>query len=189
MSESGLLTRVAGVLDALGIPFMLSGSIVSSMQGEPRSTHDVDLVVDMSARQVDPLLAAFPPPDFYLSRDSMHEAIARKGMFNLLDVGEGDKVDFWLLTDDPFDQSRFARRRPDVVDGRPIPLSTPEDTILMKLKWARQSGKSERQFRDALGVYEVQSGALDLNYLDNWARQLGLLDDWNRLVSEAETLD
>lgn len=189
MSQAELLKRTAGVLDRLGISFMLSGSLVSSLQGEPRSTHDIDLVVDIGADRIDALVQAFGEPEFYLSRDAIEAAVADQGMFNLLDIGAGDKVDFWLLTDEPFDQSRFARRRRIEIDGTPVWVSAPEDTILMKLKWGREAGGSEQQFQDALRVYEVQHGVLQLEYLQHWTVELGLQDDWQRLLAEAKPLD
>lgn len=82
-------------------------------------------------------------------------------MFNLINLKEGDKVDFWILTDDPFDKSRFSRRITEEFMGIKLLVSTPEDTILAKLKWAKESGGSEKQFIDALRVYEVQYGKID----------------------------
>ena len=61
-------------------------------------------------------------------------------MFNLLDAEGGDKVDFWLLTDDPFDRSRFSRKYEENVLGMKVKVSRPEDSILMKLRWAQLSG-------------------------------------------------
>ena len=87
-------------------------------------------------------------------------------MFNLLDTTEGDKVDFWILTNEPFDQSRFSRKQSEKIFGLPMNISSPEDTIVMKLHWANLSGGSEKQFTDALRVYEVQYGNLDLNYIE-----------------------
>lgn len=86
-------------------------------------------------------------------------------MFNLIDVKSGDKADFWILTDEPFDRSRFARKYEENVLGMTLKVSSPEDTILAKLRWAALSGGSEKQFIDALRVYEVQSGKLDMEYL------------------------
>ena len=63
-------------------------------------------------------------------------------MFSLLQASEGDKVDFWLLTDDPFDIARFARRRAEPALGLKLFVSSPEDTILMKLRWAKLSGEA-----------------------------------------------
>lgn len=89
-------------------------------------------------------------------------------MFNVIDMVEGDKVDFWMLTKEPFDRSRFGRRYPEQVFGLQHQVSSPEDTILAKLLWCKLSGGSEKQFRDALRVYEVQARLLDLGYLAKW---------------------
>ena len=50
------------------------------------------------------------------------------------------------------------------------------------------SGGSEKQFRDALRVYEVQFENLDKTYVEHWVRRLGLESLWNQLVTEADTL-
>jgi hypothetical protein len=68
-------------------------------------------------------------------------------------------------------------------------ISTPEDTILAKLRWANLSGGSEKQFMDAMRVYEVQHGKLDLDYLKNWVSQLQLNELWNRLKTEARPIE
>ncbi len=186
MSQQELLKHVVPVLTAAGIDYMVTGSIASSMQGEPRSTHDIDLVVVMPATAARTLVEAFPPPDYYLSEEAILEALRQQSMFNLLCLTDGEKVDFWMLTDDPFDQSRFARKRVEQILGLQLNVSAPEDTILVKLRWAQLSGGSEKQFTDALRVYEVQGINLDLDYLNHWASRLGIVDLWQRVRSEAE---
>lgn len=191
MSQQELLGRVVAALLDADIEYMITGSIASSLQGEPRSTHDIDVVVELASsgpESVNRLLAAFPPPDFFLDESAIRSAIDTAGMFNLIDVREGDKADFWLLTTDAFDQSRFKRRYVERLDDLEIHVSTPEDTILMKLKWARDSGGSEKQFTDALRVYELQYALLDHAYLDQWAQSLGITVLLDRLISDAEPL-
>jgi hypothetical protein len=179
-------------LEAAGIEYMLTGSLASSLQGEPRATHDIDIVI---AVRTSPGAAAatfkvsFPEPDFYLDEEAAQRAIAHREMFNLIETSEGDKVDFWLLTDEAFDQARFARRYLEQFEGIRLRVSTAEDTILMKLKWAVLSGGSEKQFVDALRVYEVQYAQLDQAYLDSWAPRLGVTDLLTRLRVEAQPLD
>jgi hypothetical protein len=107
-------------------------------------------------------------------------------MFNLINVQEGDKVDFWILTDEEFDRSRFSRRQFEMAFGIRICVSSPEDTILAKLRWSQLSGGSEKHFIDALRVYEVQFQNLDLQYIEHWARQLGVERLWHRLIADAE---
>ena len=186
MSQQELLKKVIQTLDQAGIQYMITGSLASSLQGEPRSTHDIDMVIAIQKSKVQELIEAFPPPNFYLDEDSILDAINRQNMFNLIDVNVGDKVDFWILTEEPFDQSRFSRKISEEFMGFKMQVSTPEDTILAKLRWAKLSGGSEKQFTDALRVYEVQYGKLNIDYLKYWVRKLDVESLWKRLVDEAE---
>jgi hypothetical protein len=185
VSQQELLSRVLGVLNAERIPFMLTGSLVSSIQGEPRSTHDIDVVVELRPETARRLLAAFPSPAYYLDERSVMDAVAAGDQFSLLAVDEGDKVDFWLLTGDAFDRSRFSRRQRVEVLGTVAWVSSPEDTILMKLKWAKLSGGSEKQLADAIYVYEVQAARLDAAHLESWVTTLGLEEQWSALKARA----
>lgn len=186
MSQQELLKKVIQALDKAAIQYMITGSVVSSLQGEPRSTHDIDMVIAIQSSKVHELVEAFPPSDFYLDKDSILDAINRRSMFNLIDLKGGDKVDFWILTDEPFDQSRFSRRYSEEFMGLKMQVSTSADTILAKLRWAKLSGGSEKQFTDSLRVYEVQYGELDIDYLKHWAKKLDIESLWKRLTDEAE---
>ena len=165
---------------------MVTGSVASSMQGEPRLTHDIDMVVAIEESKSRQLTEAFALPDFYLDGDSIIDAIKNHGMFNLINSKTSDKVDFWILTNEPFDQSRFSRRITEEFMGVRIKVSSPEDTILAKLRWAKLSGGSEKQFIDALRVYEVQFGQLDVKYLQDWVTKLKVQSLWKQLTDEAK---
>jgi hypothetical protein len=188
VSQQALLARLVEALEKAGIPYMVSGSVVSSFQGEPRATHDIDIVIDMPSQNAWRLVDALSAPDLYLDEGAVSEAAATRGMFSLIDPGSGDKADFWLLTGDEFDSERFRRRAHIEALGIRFAASTPEDTILMKLRWAAESGGSEKQLLDAIGVYEVQAGALDEHYLDEWAKRLGVQDSLARVRAKAEPL-
>lgn len=165
---------------------MVTGSVASSLQGEPRATHDLDVVVAVRPQDIPALLRAFPPPEFYLDEGAIREAMQIGGMFNAINVAHGDKVDFWLLTEDPFDVSRFGRRIQEDVFGVTLKVSSPEDTILAKLRWSKLSGGSAKSYTDALRVYEVQAHLLDPGYLEDWAQRLDVTDLWRRIQEEAE---
>jgi len=186
MSQQELLRLVVQALDRAGIEYMLTGSIASSLQGEPRATHDIDILVAVREGSANRLLERFPPPRFHLDESAIADAIREQGMFNLIDTNTADKVDFWMLTDTPFDRSRFSRKRLEHVMGMRMAVSSPEDTILAKLKWARLSGGSEKQFTDAVRVYEVQFGDLDMGYLHRWAKELDLEAMLQDLERQAE---
>jgi hypothetical protein len=188
MLQPKLLIKILDLLNENHIDYMITGSLVSSIQGEPRATHDVDIVVNITNTAIFSLTRAFMPPDYYLSESAIEDAIQNKSMFNLLDTTEGDKADFWILTDEPFDQLRFARKHEENILGFSMKISSPEDTILMKLRWAKLSGGSEKQFTDALRVYEVQYANLDLDYMEEWAQALEIKEIWQRLKQEAQPL-
>lgn len=185
MSQQELLAKATEVLTAAGIDYMVTGSMASSVQGEPRFSHDIDLVVALKREHISVLLRHFPPPDYYLSEPAMIAAIDQRQMFNVLAVNGGEKIDFWMLTQEPFDQSRFARRQWAEIDELRVSVSSPEDTILAKLRWAKLCGGSEKQFTDALRVYELQQPVLDFAYLEDWIERLELQALWARLKSEA----
>jgi hypothetical protein len=180
------LRFVVEVLDSHGIAYMVTGSVASSLQGEPRATHDLDVVVAIRAQDASALLSHFKRPQFYLDEHAILEAIETGGMFNAINLEDGDKVDFWMLTDDAFDASRFARRVTVDVFGTSLKVSSPEDTILAKLRWSKLSGGSEKAFIDALRVFEVQAHTLDREYLVEWVEALGVTELWRRLEAEAE---
>ncbi|MFZ2146469.1 MAG: hypothetical protein WAV28_04540 [Sedimentisphaerales bacterium] len=186
MSQQELLKTVIQILDQAGIEYMLTGSVASSLQGQPRATHDIDMVIAIEKSKAHELVEAFPSPDFYLDEHSILEAINSQSMFNLIEVKSGDKVDFWILSNEAFDRSRFSRRYSEKFMGTEMQVSSLEDTILAKLRWAKLCGGSEKQFTDALGVYEVQYGKLDIDYLEHWAKELDVKSLWKRIMNEAE---
>jgi len=181
MSQQELLALVVQTLERCEIPYFVTGSWSSSLQGEPRSTHDLDVVVALTSAQISNLLDAFPADRFYVSERAVQDAIRARTMFNVLNTQTGDKVDFWILTEDPWDQTRLARRVRESVFGTDVDISSPEDTIIAKLRWAKLSGGSQKQMNDARGVFEVQAGSLDTTYIETWSQRLGLTELWHEI--------
>jgi len=178
MSQSELLIHTIKALEKIGCEYMLTGSLVSSMQGEPRATHDIDITVTMTGDKIEAFLREFPPEDYYYDLESAKTAMECEDMFNILVINSGDKVDIWAITKSAFDQSRFARKQSISLFDLDVKVSSPEDTILMKLLWAKMSDGSEKQQFDAAKVYEMQSDILDHSYLSAWIAELELENEF-----------
>ncbi len=188
MSQQKLLIKVIQILNNLNIEYMLTGSIVSSLQGEPRLTHDIDIVVLIDENDINAILESFSNTDYYISKQGILSALNNNSMFNLIDPIEGDKVDFWIHKNDSFDKSRFSRKVEQNIMGTKIYISAPEDTILAKLRWLKLSNGSEKQFIDALRIYEVQYDNLDLQYIEQWSNKLKVEKYWTKIKKEATIL-
>ena len=174
-----IVASVASILDGLGIPYVIGGSLASAAHGTPRTTADADLVIDLRADQIDQLARELGA-GFYVSREAMRDAIRDRDTFNAISLAAPFKIDFFVLGGSPFDQEEFRRRVPlEMGDDQSYSLvvKTAEDTILRKLQWFRKGGEvSDRQWKDVLGVLAVSGHRLDNPYLDRWAADLGVAD-------------
>jgi len=174
-----LALRMAEILDALAVPYLIGGSVASSILGEPRATLDVDMVADLHLSHVQPLVAAMTG-EFFIDERMVVEAIERKSSFNVIHLDTMQKVDIFILSDQPLAQSEMQRRQQLVITQNPDRLAwlpSSEDIILQKLIWYRLGGGvSDRQWRDVLGVLKVQADRLDFGYLAQWAQTLGLVE-------------
>jgi hypothetical protein len=159
-------------LERAGVVYAVTGSIASNLWGTPRTTHDVDIVVVLTAADVERMVAAFGDA-YYLSEAAVREAVLQGPMFNVIDSASGLKADFWVAKGDPFNQSMLSRRRRlEIVPGQQAFVGTPEDVLLHKLVW-NQITPSDRQLSDAAGIATVQAGSLDLEYMRKWAAKQG----------------
>lgn len=175
-----LLDRVGKLLDASGIPFMVAGSFASTAHGMPRTTQDLDVVIDPAGRpSLDALLALVPADQYYVDADAARDALRRRSMFNVIDLASGWKVDLIVRKDRPFSRSEFDRRVRMTVLGIPVFVASPEDTIVAKLEWSKLAGGSERQRRDVAGIVATLGDALDLVYVERWVSGLGLTEEWS----------
>jgi hypothetical protein len=154
---------------------MLVGSFASSSHGAPRSTQDIDLVIDPTPEALDRFVAAFGTDDDIYVGPSPQAALLRRDQVNIIDTATAWKVDLVIRKDRPFSHSEFAWRRPANVLGVDVYVATPEDTILAKLEWAAM-GNSDRQLADAATVLAVLGTSLDDSYLDHWAAEVGVTE-------------
>jgi hypothetical protein len=95
-----------------GIPHMVAGSFASTHHGVPRSTYDIDLVIDPTREALDRFVRSLAAERFYVSAEAAQEAWQRRGQFNVVDRATGWKIDLILRKDRAFSREEFGRRRP-----------------------------------------------------------------------------
>jgi len=174
-TQKDFLRALIAALEQAGIPYMLCGSMSSSFHGQPRATNDADMVIDpASADQLNQFLDRLGS-EFYVSRPAAAESLANRSMFNVIDIDSGWKADLMIRKARPYSRQEFSRRQMAVIMGLDVFVVSPEDSILTKLEWSKES-QSPLQFDDALSVFRFQRDRLNLDYLRKWAAQLNISD-------------
>lgn len=181
--------KVTGVLEKLGIPYLIGGSLASTLYGMIRTTQDADIVAEMRLEHLQPFVSELQN-EFYVDDEMIAEAIQHHSSFNLIHSETMFKVDVFIPQPRPFLQAQLSRAQKQTFTFEKVvsaKFASPEDTILSKLEWYRMGGEvSERQWRDVLGVLKLQAEALDLEYLWKWASELHVRDLLERALKEAE---
>jgi hypothetical protein len=179
---------VADALESCGVRYVVGGSLASSISGEPRSTLDVDLVVELSEADVPRVVVALAP-EFEVDDGAVMRAVRSRSSVNLFHRSTAIKVDLFVAGGTPLDAEQMERRQRIQIGDSPaqhLYVYTPEDILLQKLRWFRLGNEvSDRQWRDIVGILLVQGDALDQGYLQRGAATLGVVDLLTRAVAHA----
>lgn len=175
-----VFTGVIRKLEEANIPYMVVGSIASMVYGEPRMTHDLDLVIDLMAGKVGEMTNLFPSTDFYCPPLEIIAAeVGERGQFNLLHHHTGLKIDVMIRKQTEHAITEFGRRRRiRIWKDTTVFLAAPEDVILKKLTFYREGG-SEKHLRDIRGI--LAHTKVDDAYLIEWIKKLRLEEEWQRV--------
>ena len=169
--ELVVLKSVAARLGEAGIPYMVTGSMAANFYAVPRMTRDIDLVVELSERDVDRVTQLFQQ-EYYIDRDMVQRAVRDHAMFNMIHNALVVKVDCVVRKETEYRREEFARRRALSIADQEVFIVSPEDLILSKLDWAKES-RSQVQLDDVRNLLGSVQG-LDTVYLNRWADRLGL---------------
>lgn len=183
MAAPGWIELFAGRLEALRLPYMVTGSVASMIYGEPRLTLDVDIVLDLAAERAEDLLAAFPESEFYrppLEVLRVECGRPARGHFNLIHHASGMKADVYLAARDSLRHWGLAHRRRIGLGEGTLSVAPPEYVILRKLEFWREGG-SEKHLRDVRAMLAAGT-ALDRAFLEVELRQRGLEEAWQRVL-------
>jgi hypothetical protein len=181
-----IMVAVAGAFERIGVPYLIGGSLASSLHGIPRATQDVDIIAQLAPHNVSDFIDALQG-GFYLDEAAIRDAVARQASFNVIHLGTYFKADVFVVANDLVSERQLARRQRFALGGDPprdIVVASAEDVVLQKLRWFQLSDRvSERQWADALGVLRVGGKRLDPDYLREMAALMGVTE----LLREAWT--
>lgn len=182
MDQTVLLPYVLDVLDRLSLPYLVVGSFASTVYGEARHTFDIDIVLELTERDLPAFVASFPENEYYLSKDAIRQAIQQRFQFNVIHVESGNKIDFMMTRRDEWGKTQMARRRHiQILPGLEGYVAAPEDVILGKL-WYFAEGGSDKHLRDIASMLRVSGDHIDRSDVEAWVRKLSLEEAWAAVV-------
>lgn len=181
-----LFTLFTSRLEAAGIEAVVTGSVAAMLYGDPRLTHDIDLVVLLDERSIRALVRAFPDEDFYCAPAEVILVEARRpqrGHFNIIHHETGFKADVYIAGKDPLHQWALANRRRIPFGDAVITVAPPEYVIVRKLQFYRE-GHSAKHVSDIRGMLRQQGDGIDLKALESKITELGLQAQWAEVATE-----
>jgi D-ribose pyranose/furanose isomerase RbsD len=181
VTEKELLADCLRRFNGANLDYFITGSMASNYWGIPRSTHDIDVVLQFGVNDVGRVVACLRP-EIYVDEAMVRSALRPPYQFNAIDTRSSLKIDFWTAPRSAFESEMFKRRLQTTLFGEAAWIATKEDVILHKLYWMKMS-PSDRQMDDVVGIMRVQSNFLDLDYLRVWAAQLEVSDLLEKLLS------
>ena len=178
MQDPDFISLFVLPLEKAGIRYMITGSVASSIYGEPRNTLDIDLVVLPNSGQVQQFPNIFHDDEYYLPPTEVIAIESRRevnGHFNIIHHQTGLKADIYLSRNHPCLEWALAHTRRIQTVSCAINIAPPEYVILHKLGFFKESGH-QRHLRDIAGIIEQQD--LDDSYLSQQVESLSLISEW-----------
>ncbi len=170
-------------LNQLGVPYMITGAVAAIIYGEPRLTHDIDVVLALDPADAARISTAFPTVDFYapavetIATEASRDA---HGHINLLHLETGMKADIYMAGSDPLHRWAFARRRRESFGDEVIWVAPIEYVIVRKLEYFREGG-SDRHLRDIRQMLRVSCQLVDHAALAGLLEAAGVQREWEEV--------
>jgi len=183
MQEANLFLIFLERLNKSNIEYMATGSVASMIYGEPRITHDIDLVLRLYTNNIQQLIGIFGPEEFYCPPMEVIKAeTARKtgGHFNIIHHETGFKADIYPAGEDKLHIWAMARRQKVKIENCDLWLAPPEYVIVRKLEYFKQSGSS-KHLSDIKKMLEISGNNINLSELKQKVLEYGLIKEWKKI--------
>ena len=179
-----VLFEIVSLLEREGIPYAVMGGLAVRVYSIPRATQDVDITISLDREKL---------PGF---RDLLYEQgcsippvydsdwldqVAGLPLFKVKRYIGEHGIDIDIFVAESRFQEQIIRRRCMVeISGNQVALVSPEDLMLLKLIASRP--------RDLVDVQDLlfAMGQLDEPYMRQWAAQLGVAEQLEQALREAQ---
>ena len=188
MQEHSLFQVFISRLNRLDIGYMVTGAVASIVYGEPRLTHDIDLVVELSDKNARKIVEGFPSDEFYcppLEVIKLETSRPLRGHFNIIHHESGFKADIYILGVDELHRWAMSNKKAIEMEGERFWVAPPEYVIIRKLQYYREGG-SDKHLKDIVGMIQISCERIDLEVLTEKVKRYGLEEQWQEAQAMVE---
>lgn len=183
MQEAELFFVFIKQLNKSGIDYMVTGSIASIIYGQPRLTHDIDIVLGLHVENIDAFIEHFPLNEFYCPpKEIIALEIGRemRGHFNLIHHQTGFKADIYPTGRDKLHKWAMENKREINFNGYPVCVAPPEYVIIRKLEYYNE-GHSSKHLSDIRNILEACKNEIDMDFLMKQISKYNLTPSWEEI--------
>jgi len=183
MHEANLFLVFIERLNKSKIAYMTTGSVASIIYGQPRVTHDIDLVLGLHTNNISQLVEVFPTDEFYCPPfDVIKTEMARKtgGHFNLIHHETGFKADIYPIGQDELHIWAMADRKKVKIERCEVWLAPPEYVIIRKLQYFKEGGSS-KHLGDIKNMLEISGDIINTLELKQKIAEYHLTEEWEKV--------
>ena len=188
MDSLKIIQKFLQPLNDLNIEYVITGSVASIVYGNPRLTHDIDLVVNINKNQVESFLSKFNPNKFYLPPTDIFQIEMKRdshGHINIIHLESGFKADVYFIGNS--DLQRWALDNFIEVSffDMTLRLAPIEYVIVNKLIFYSEA-KMQKHILDIQGILENSESEIDYSILNSLIKKYKVEDAWNLLLMKFE---
>jgi hypothetical protein len=180
MQDLNLFSLFIDKLDEVKVRYFITGSVASIVYGEPRLTHDIDLVISLDPENIKEFINAFDISEFYCPpAEILNIELNRtlRGHFNIIHHKTGFKADIYFMGRDEFQFWAMNNKKQIDFLGKILFIAPIEYVIVKKLEYF-QEGKSEKHILDIKGMIKESNELIDYAVLSELIKNRGLSHEW-----------
>jgi hypothetical protein len=181
MQAPDLLLLYIHKFNKLNLNYMVTGSVASILYGEPRVTHDIDMVIEVSVLDIPKIIDAFPLREFYCPPDDIIAIEIKRtmrGHFNLIHHETGFKADIYPVGNDEFSRWGLKNIIEYSLGEETIKIAPLEYVIIRKLEYYRE-GHSSKHIEDIKGILSNSLEKVDFTILEEYIAKYSLEKEYN----------
>jgi hypothetical protein len=187
MQDLNLFKIYTDILNQNKFRYFITGSVAAIVYGDPRLTHDIDLVINLNTGEIEKFIQAFPEQQFYcppvdVIRTELHRS--SRGHFNLIHHETGFKADIYLVGEEELQSWAMENSKEIEFEGSIIFIAPPEYVIIKKLEFY-QEGKAQKHIADINSILANSKQLIDFGFLNKAIDEKSLSECWNEVINDA----